>query len=137
MSPQRHHGAVIVTIRLRNRQKGSLASFREPGRICASLSRISCIATLMSGAHREFDDHQAGVFTRARGDFLDPGDRVQRVSDRLGQSFSTACGLAPGYCTTVNANGRFTSGIASIGSQPDTAPITMSASMTMVRTPDF
>ena len=97
--------------------KGSLASFGKPGRICASLSRISCIATLMSVPIANSTITRLEFSREREVIFLTPAIVFSAFSIGLVRSFSTACGLAPGYCTTVKANGRFTSGIASIGSR--------------------
>ena len=78
-------------------------------RICASLSRIR-IATLISVPIANSTITRLS-FARARGDFLYPGDSVQRVLDRFGQVVFNRLRAGAGYCTTVNANGRFTSGM--------------------------
>ena len=128
----------LSSSRLACETKGSFASFGKLGRICASLSRISCMATLISVPIANSTITKLEFSREREVIFFTPAMVLSAFSIGLVRSLSTACGLAPGYCTTVKANGKFTSGMASIGSRKyDTAPITMSANITMVQNTGF
>ena len=77
--------------------KGSFASFGKPGRICANLSRISCIATLISVPIANSTITRLEFSREREVIFFTPEMVFSAFSIGLVKSFSTACGLAPGY----------------------------------------
>ena len=86
----------LSSSRLACETNGSFASFGKLGRICASLSRISCIATLISVPIANSTITTLEFSREREVIFFTPEIVFSAFSIGLVRSFSTACGLAPG-----------------------------------------